>query len=70
MRSAKDMKETLNNLGLSIVDCHVNLLNIDRLPAVLDYHQELGYKQIGLAFNFIHIRIWTTSDVAANCSIM
>lgn len=50
--SAKDMKETLNNLGLSIVGCHVNPLNIDRLPAVLDYHQELGNTQIGCDIEF------------------
>lgn len=50
--SAKDMKETLNSLGLSIVGCHVNPLNIDRLPAVLDYHQELGNKQIGCDIEF------------------
>lgn len=50
--SAKEMKEALDNLGLSIVGCHVNPLKIERLPAILDYHQELGNKQIGCDIEF------------------
>ncbi|MBW8348771.1 sugar phosphate isomerase/epimerase [Bacillus sp. IITD106] len=50
--SAKDMKKTLDDVGLSIIGCHINPLNLDRLPAVLDYHQELGNKQIGCDIMF------------------
>ena len=49
---AKKMKETLDNLGLSIIGCHVNPLKIERLPAILDYHQELGNTQIGWDIEF------------------
>ncbi|GAB2556977.1 sugar phosphate isomerase/epimerase family protein [Gracilibacillus alcaliphilus] len=50
--SAKEMKQALDQLGLQIVGCHVNPLDIDRLPAVLDYHQELGNMQIGCDIEF------------------
>ncbi|KRG13203.1 sugar phosphate isomerase/epimerase family protein [Lederbergia galactosidilytica] len=50
--SAKEMKKALDELGLQIVGCHVNPLKMDRLPAVLDYHQELGNKQIGCDIEF------------------
>ncbi|MBS4197106.1 sugar phosphate isomerase/epimerase family protein [Lederbergia citri] len=50
--SAKDMKKALDDLGLSIIGCHINPLNLDRLPAVLDYHHELGNKQIGCDIEF------------------
>ncbi|MBS4202171.1 sugar phosphate isomerase/epimerase [Bacillus sp. FJAT-49732] len=50
--SAKDMKKALDNLGLSIIGCHINPLNLERLPAVLDYHQELGNNQIGCDIEF------------------
>ncbi|HZJ57632.1 MAG TPA: sugar phosphate isomerase/epimerase [Clostridia bacterium] len=50
--SAKEMKNALDNLGLSIVGCHINPISIDRLPAILDYHQELGNRQIGCDIEF------------------
>ncbi|MCR2821744.1 sugar phosphate isomerase/epimerase family protein [Lederbergia panacisoli] len=50
--SAKEMKKALEDLGLSIIGCHINPLNLERLPAVLDYHQELGNKQIGCDIEF------------------
>lgn len=50
--SASEMKKTLDNLGLSIVGCHINPLELDRLPAILDYHQKLGNKQIGCDIEF------------------
>ncbi|MCJ8008351.1 sugar phosphate isomerase/epimerase family protein [Lederbergia wuyishanensis] len=50
--SATEMKNALDDLGLSIIGCHINPLNFERLPAVLDYHQELGNKQIGCDIEF------------------
>lgn len=50
--SAKDMKNALDDLGLSIIGCHINPLDLDRLPKVLDYHQELGNMQIGCDIEF------------------
>ena len=49
---AKAMKESLDRLGMKIVGCHINPLNPDRLPAVLDYHAELGNRQIGCDIEF------------------
>jgi len=49
---ANKMKESLDILGISIVGCHINPLKLDRLPAVLDYHQALGNKQIGCDIEF------------------
>ncbi|MBR3393754.1 MAG: sugar phosphate isomerase/epimerase [Firmicutes bacterium] len=49
---AKELKKNLADLGLSIVGSHINPLRLDRLPAVLNYHQELGNKQIGCDTEF------------------
>lgn len=49
---AVQMKKSMEALGLSIVGCHINPLNLDRLPAILDYHQTLGNKQIGCDIEF------------------
>lgn len=49
---AKEMKTTLDRLGLSIVGCHVNPLDLERLPSVLDYHAQLGNRQIGCDIEF------------------
>lgn len=49
---AKELRENLANLGLKIVGSHINPLRLDRLPAILDYHQELGNKQIGCDTEF------------------
>ncbi|KIL42498.1 hypothetical protein SD70_00995 [Gordoniibacillus kamchatkensis] len=49
---ANKMKEVLDNLGISIVGSHINPLKLDRLPAILDYHQALGNKQIGCDIEF------------------
>ncbi|MDY4191495.1 MAG: sugar phosphate isomerase/epimerase [Oscillospiraceae bacterium] len=50
--SAKEMKKALDDLGMSIVGCHINPLDPERLKAVLDYHQELGNPQIGCDIEF------------------
>ena len=49
---AGELKKNLDEMGLKIVGCHINPLRLDRLPAVLDYHCELGNKQIGCDTEF------------------
>jgi len=49
---ARELKETLDGLGLQIVGCHVNPLREELLPEVLDYHAELGSTQIGCDIEF------------------
>ena len=46
------LRKHLEKLGLSIVGSHVNPLDIDRIPAILDYHEELGNRQIGNDIEF------------------
>ncbi len=50
--SASDMRSALENLGLKIVGCHVNPLDLAILPGVLDYQAELGNTQIGCDIEF------------------
>lgn len=49
---ARELKKLLDDLGLQIVGCHVNPLREELLPAVLDYHAELGSTQIGCDIEF------------------
>lgn len=49
---AENMKATLDKNGMQIVGCHVNPLRLDRLPAILEYHQKLGNKRIGCDIEF------------------
>lgn len=49
---AKSLKNSLDQLGISIVGCHLSPLRLDRLPIVLDYHLELGNTQIGCDIEF------------------
>ncbi|MBC8531653.1 sugar phosphate isomerase/epimerase [Christensenellaceae bacterium NSJ-53] len=49
---ADKLRKSLADLGMSIVGSHINPLKLERLPAVLDYHQELGNKQIGCDTEF------------------
>lgn len=49
---AKELRKNLADLGLQIVGSHINPLRLDRLSAVLDYHQELGNRQIGCDTEF------------------
>lgn len=50
--AADELSRRLSGLGLEIVGCHVNPLDLDRLPAVLDYHQRVGNRQIGCDIEF------------------
>jgi sugar phosphate isomerase/epimerase len=49
---ADELAERLSALGIELVGCHVNPLDLDRLPAVLDYHQRVGNTQIGCDIEF------------------
>lgn len=50
--SASEFRSKLDELGLSIVGCHINPLDVDILPAALDYQAELGNKQFGCDIEF------------------
>ena len=49
---ARELREKLDALGLSIVGCHINPLHLDILPAVLEYQAELGNTQFGCDIEF------------------
>jgi sugar phosphate isomerase/epimerase len=49
---ADELRTHLATLGLSIVGCHINPLDLDILPQVLDYQAELGNTQIGCDIEF------------------
>jgi len=50
--SAKDLRTQLADLGLSIIGCHINPLELDILPQALDYQAELGNTQFGCDIEF------------------
>ncbi|HQY30698.1 MAG TPA: sugar phosphate isomerase/epimerase [Thermomicrobiales bacterium] len=50
--SAKELRTQLAELGLSIIGCHINPLELDILPAALDYQAELGNTQFGCDIEF------------------
>jgi sugar phosphate isomerase/epimerase len=50
--AAPELRSQLANLGLSIVGCHINPLDLDILPRVLDYQAELGNTQFGCDIEF------------------
>ncbi|MCC6705659.1 MAG: sugar phosphate isomerase/epimerase [Thermomicrobiales bacterium] len=49
---ARELREKLATLGLSIVGCHINPLHLDIMPGVLDYQAELGNTRIGCDIEF------------------
>jgi sugar phosphate isomerase/epimerase len=49
---ADELRTQLAILGLSIVGCHINPLELDILPRALDYQAELGNTQIGCDIEF------------------
>ncbi|MGI6150162.1 MAG: sugar phosphate isomerase/epimerase family protein [Limnochordia bacterium] len=49
---AREMRKTLDDLGLKLVGCHVAPLELEIIDQVLDYHQEVGNPQIGCAIDF------------------
>lgn len=50
--AAGELRSQLADLGLSIVGCHINPLELDILPRALDYQAELGNTQIGCDIEF------------------
>lgn len=50
--AAGELRSMLDDLGLQVVGCHVNPLDEDRLPVVLDYQREIGNTQIGCDIEF------------------
>ena len=49
---AAELRDHLGDLGLSIVGCHINPLDLDILPRALDYQAELGNTQFGCDIEF------------------
>lgn len=50
--SAADMRRHLDALGLSIVGCHINPLDVTILPRALEYQAELGNTAFGCDIEF------------------
>ena len=50
--AAAELRSRLADLGLSIVGCHINPLELDILPRALDYQAELGNTQFGCDIEF------------------
>ena len=50
--TAPELRAQLADLGLSIVGCHINPLQLDILPRALDYQAELGNTQFGCDIEF------------------
>src|SRR4051794_10452781 len=50
--AAPELRSQLADLGLSIVGCHINPLELDILPRALDYQAELGNNQFGCDIEF------------------
>lgn len=49
---ADELRTMFDDLDLQTVGCHVNPLQLERLPAILDYQQEIGCRQIGNDIEF------------------
>jgi sugar phosphate isomerase/epimerase len=50
--AAAELRSRLADLGLSIVGCHINPLELEILPRALDYQAELGNTQFGCDIEF------------------
>lgn len=50
--SSAELVSRLDNLGLSLVGCHIHPFDLDRLPTLLDYQQRVGNPQIGWPIEF------------------
>ena len=49
---AGELRTRLADLGMSIIGCHINPLEVDILPAALAYQAELGNTQFGCDIEF------------------
>lgn len=50
--TASELRPRLADLGLSIIGCHINPLQLDILPRALEYQAELGNTQFGCDIEF------------------
>lgn len=50
--SAREFRSKLDDLGLSIVGCHINPLDVSILPRALEYQAELGNMAFGCDIEF------------------
>jgi sugar phosphate isomerase/epimerase len=50
--SAPELRAHLADLGLSIIGCHINPLDVEILPRALEYQAELGNTQFGCDIEF------------------
>lgn len=50
--AASELRTRLNGLGLSIVGCHINPLDLGILPRALEYQAELGNTHFGCDIEF------------------
>ena len=46
------LSDLINDRGVSVIGCHINPLELDRLPRVLDFHQQIGNPRIGCDIEF------------------
>lgn len=49
---AEPLTELIKNRGASVIGCHINPLDPERLPRVLDFHQQIGNPRIGCDIEF------------------
>ena len=50
--SAADMRNKLEEFGLQIVGCHINPLDVEILPRVIEYQAEVGNTRFGCDIEF------------------
>lgn len=50
--SAQELRANLANLGLAIIGCHINPLDVAILPRAMEYQAELGNTQFGCDIEF------------------
>jgi sugar phosphate isomerase/epimerase len=46
------LQELIKDRGAEVVGCHINPLDLERLPQVLDFHQQIGNPRIGCDIEF------------------
>jgi sugar phosphate isomerase/epimerase len=46
------LAELIRSRGVSVIGCHINPLDLDRIPQVLDFHQQIGNPRIGCDLEF------------------
>ena len=49
---ARELRQRLDDLGLSMIGCHINPLDLSILPRALDYQTTLGNTQFGCDIEF------------------